>query len=90
MCAAGRVPSRDPEEGPGDPRHERQNENARRATSGLPATYRRAEGIPVCQRGTLQHAPGRLRGTKATIGGKEQAHREEDTANPTGKGQNSC
>lgn len=90
VCAAGRVPDRDPAEGPGDPRHERQNEDARRAAPGLPAAHCSSEGIPLCQGRTLQHAAGRLRGTQTTARGEEPPHREEDATNPTGKGTSSC
>lgn len=55
MCAAGRVPGRDPEEGPGDIGDEREDEDAGGTTSRLPETHRRAEGITLREGRTLQH-----------------------------------
>lgn len=56
---AGRIPRGDPAPGPGDSGHGRQDESAGRAASGLPAPYRRAQGVPLRQGGALQHAAGR-------------------------------
>lgn len=59
MCAAGRVPGGDPTPRPGDPRHGCQDEDPGGTAPGLPTTHRRAQGVSLCQRGTLQHASNR-------------------------------
>lgn len=68
MCAAGRVPSGDPTPRPGDPRDGRQNEDAGGAASGLPASHRRPQGVPLCEGGALQHAADGRRGVAPAIG----------------------
>lgn len=88
-CAAGRVPRRDPAQGPGDPRHGRQDEDVGGTTPGLPAPHRGAEGVAVRQRGALQHAAGGRGGDEAADGREEPADREEDAAAPTGTGEGS-
>lgn len=82
VCAAGRVPRRDPEEGPGNSRHECQDEDVGGTAPGLSETHRRPQGVPLRQGGALQHAAGRLRGAAPKAGREEQAHREEDPAVP--------
>lgn len=48
LLAARRVQGRDPEARSGDFGDEREDENTRGTTSGLPTTHRSAQGVFVC------------------------------------------